>query len=265
MRKIFKKAKVITALALILTMTPVTSEAAYACEGDGGYIELYNGNSAPAADFIFPYSSTDLLSDVDLEQLNDSSNTARKSKSQMAINEIFARYGYTFSGGTDTSKEAKKKFESKSWYRTAQKSCPSNNSGILQGTYMNSTEQKNIEKIVAWQKANVTSSSSARSTSSSKSSTTGYETWTIYKETTGCFGPVESISYELQWETGTVHTVVAKWDPYDTSEPTKTIRRFLVDMNRHSVVIIMDLPEGNDPLPTGVTIDLANRTYSGVY
>ena len=114
----------------------------------------YAGILAPASDFLFPYSSTSYLSNSELDEVMESDDRyVMRSLSQRAINEIFARYGYTFDGTSQTSREAKNLFEGKDWYQEARKRCvvqPGEQYKLLKN-YFNEYERSNIEAINQWQ------------------------------------------------------------------------------------------------------------------
>ena len=114
----------------------------------------YAGILAPASDFLFPYSSTSYLSNSELNEVMESDDRyVMRSLSQRAINEIFARYGYTFRGTSKTSQEAKNLFEGKDWYEEARKRCvvqPGEQDKLL-NDYFNDYERSNIEAINQWQ------------------------------------------------------------------------------------------------------------------
>ncbi len=114
-------------------------------------IVLYCGERAPITDFIFPYSSSALLTWDDLNSMYDSSPKTRKMNCQMAINEIFARYGFSFRKNTETAEAARTKFEEKEWYRKAQAECPTNDQDILREKYFNKYENDNIDKLLQWE------------------------------------------------------------------------------------------------------------------
>lgn len=117
-------------------------------------IEVIDQIQAPISDFMFPYSSIYELTDEQLASMEDNDPDRMHSKSQMAINEIYARYGYTFAlddNPSNSAIEAKNYFESKDWYRNAQLKCPIQNQDALRDM-MNPVEQKNIELINNWQK-----------------------------------------------------------------------------------------------------------------
>lgn len=117
-------------------------------------ITVINGIQADASDFIFPYSSTVLLSEEDLTRLEGGSVEEEHYKSQLAINEILARYGYVFypeNGGA--SEEAYNQFAGKAWYEEAKAYCPTDSANEMLYTYINDTELENVERICEWQKA----------------------------------------------------------------------------------------------------------------
>lgn len=121
----------------------------------GEYITVAGGIQAPASDFIFPHSSTSLLTDADLAKLQAETVEERHYLSQLAINEILARYGYVFSeaqGGA--AKEAYDQFEGKDWYEQAKPYCPSTSANEMLYTYISDTELENVEIICEWQKEN---------------------------------------------------------------------------------------------------------------
>lgn len=121
----------------------------------GGSITVTGGIQAPASDFIFPHSSTALLTDADLAKLQAETVEERHYRSQLAINEILARYGYVFSeaqGGA--AKEAYDQFEGKDWYEQAKQYCPSTSANEMLYTYISATELENVEIICEWQKEN---------------------------------------------------------------------------------------------------------------
>lgn len=120
-----------------------------------GQITVINGILAPASDFIFPHSSKELLTDEDLTKLQADTVEERHYWSQLAINEILARYGYTFSeaqGGA--AKEAYDQFEGKDWYEQAKPYCPSASANEMLYTYISATELENVNIICEWQKQN---------------------------------------------------------------------------------------------------------------
>lgn len=115
-------------------------------------IEIYGGIEAPTEDFIFPYSSQTILTDEDLLTLESDDLEMMHDKSQLAINEMFARYGYTFGLTTKTSSAAKERFEVLDWYKQVQAKCPSNSWWTLQTEYFNDIEVQNFQLLNEWQK-----------------------------------------------------------------------------------------------------------------
>jgi hypothetical protein len=122
-------------------------------ETSGETVTVINGIQADADDFIFPYSSERLLTDADLVKLEGSSVEEEHYKSQLAINEILARYGYVFhpeNGGS--SEEAYDQFEGLAWYEEAKAYCPTTSANEMLYQYINSTESDNIDIICEWQR-----------------------------------------------------------------------------------------------------------------
>ena len=128
------------------TPTPTTAPEASSSGGSSGsMISLPGGGQAPASDFIFPNSSTELLSSGELSNRLSSAYDA-----QMAINEIYARYGYTFVTNSETASASRSKFGNKDWYIQAQSTCPTANRDTFAESYMNSVERANIETLLTW-------------------------------------------------------------------------------------------------------------------
>lgn len=136
------------------TATQNTSTAEVGINEEEMVKTAYAGILAPASDFLFPYSSTSYLSNSELDEVMESDDRyVMRSLSQRAINEIFARYGYTFGGTSQTSREAKNLFEGKDWYEEARKRCvvqPGEQYKLLKN-YFNEYERSNIEAINQWQ------------------------------------------------------------------------------------------------------------------
>ena len=114
-------------------------------------VTVYGGIQAPASDFVFPYSSTIELTSGDLAKLQNLSARDLHFQSQLAVNEIFARYGYTFNGISETSKDAIAHFADKEWYQKAQKINPSNDQQTLMNHYFTAVEKANIKAITNFQ------------------------------------------------------------------------------------------------------------------
>lgn len=113
-------------------------------------VALYYGLEAPAEDFLFPYSSQQELTQEQLDTMVREDIEQMRSVSQMAINEILARYGFTFKGNSRTGKEAADHFSGKGWYQQAQTYCTATDANVVIAD-MNEIEKKNIELINAWQ------------------------------------------------------------------------------------------------------------------
>jgi len=114
----------------------------------------YDGILAPASDFLFPKSSQEYLSYESLNQIMESSDKyAMRSISQRAINEIFARYGYTFHGKTATSREAINLFSGKDWYEKCRIEYNKNplEQDVLLEEVFNDVERANVYLIWDWQ------------------------------------------------------------------------------------------------------------------
>lgn len=117
------------------------------------YVAVKYGLSAPVTDFQFPYSSERLLTQAELDSMESDSIDVMHSKSQLAINEILARYGYSFDPSrSDTSRDIYERVAGKDWYVKAQAQCSySSANALIQD--MNSIEKQNIELVNAWQQA----------------------------------------------------------------------------------------------------------------
>lgn len=114
-------------------------------------IAIHNGLAAEASDFMFPYSSQQVLTDQELDTMEAPTIEEMHSNSQMAINEILARYGYTFGTSSDTGRAAAEKFSGKDWYEEARARCTYTDPNSLIAD-MNEVEKTNIDRINAWQK-----------------------------------------------------------------------------------------------------------------
>ena len=116
-------------------------------------VTIIDGIVAPAAEFIFPYSSSQLITEKELENLSDDKKK-RMELSQIAINEIFARYGYYPTANTVSAQVIRDKYKDRDWYNNAKNRCPYNNQNELSEHVFNSVEVKNIEIINKWQDIN---------------------------------------------------------------------------------------------------------------
>lgn len=137
-----------------------TVPAAEAPAGDGDFwddagaeelIELPGGGTAPAADFIFPDSGSAALDYAALDAaFGGLDSAARGRRSQLAINEIYARYGYRFHPEkSDTARQAYDYFNGLDWYTAISSGTAWSNTGEVP---VNATEAANIELLVRWQK-----------------------------------------------------------------------------------------------------------------
>lgn len=116
-------------------------------------VPVMYGLMADADDFIFPYSSTQVLTAGDLEVLEADTTEEEHARSQLAINEILARYGFTFDPEkSDTSRDAWEKFSGLSWYQQAQPLCNYQKGAELVAD-LNEIEKANVNIINEWQKA----------------------------------------------------------------------------------------------------------------
>ena len=115
-------------------------------------IELPLGGAAPAGDFLFPYSGTQSITVEELDELFDGLEAdAAYQASQLAINEIYARYGYNFHPEKSASATAAYEyFHSLDWYNEI---CTQSKAASLDQVPVNATEQQNIDTIAAWQAA----------------------------------------------------------------------------------------------------------------
>ena len=115
-------------------------------------IALPLGGTAPAGDFLFPYSGTQSITVEELDAMFGGLEAdAAYQASQLAINEIYARYGYNFHPEkSDSATAAYEYFHSLDWYNEI---CPQSTAASLDQVPVNATEQQNIDTIAAWQAA----------------------------------------------------------------------------------------------------------------
>lgn len=120
-------------------------------------ISVINGIRADKSDFMFPNSSTEYLSYSDLDYLRNSEKKEKELYTQTMINEIFARYGYTFTSNSDSANLIRNKIGNKDWYIQAQSYCPvaPGDQQTLMENYMNAIEKANIKLINQWQQDNI--------------------------------------------------------------------------------------------------------------
>lgn len=115
------------------------------------YVAVKYGLQAPVTDFMFPYSSERLLTQAELDSMVDASVEVMHSRSQLAINEILARYGYSFDPNkSDTARDIYNRVAGKDWYQQAQQQCGYSDANSLIAD-MNSVEKDNINLINEWQ------------------------------------------------------------------------------------------------------------------
>jgi hypothetical protein len=132
----------------------------------GETITIVGGIEAPASDFVFPFTSSRLLTsselnsmtpsgeaDTNISQMTFDEKQQRLNVSQVAIDEIYARHGLTVADKDDPSIAdlyARDYLFSLDWYRTA------NNlylSGSLPAseTELTAVEKQNVELLYNWQ------------------------------------------------------------------------------------------------------------------
>lgn len=116
-------------------------------------ITIYGGIQADASDFLFPESSSEYLTTERMNQVMESSDSYMMHYySQLAINELLARYGFKFTSTSQTAQDARDKFEGKGWYESVRQICPSNKWDVLRKDYFNSYERANFDALNQWQK-----------------------------------------------------------------------------------------------------------------
>ncbi len=131
------------------TPLPTPTQAVYIPE----VITIYDGIQATASDFLFPESSREYLTTARMNEVLESSDPNMMHKlSQLAINELLARYGFTFTSSSQTAQDARDQFANKGWYQSAQRVCPSNQWDVLRANYFNSYERANFDALNQWQK-----------------------------------------------------------------------------------------------------------------
>lgn len=110
----------------------------------------------PVSEFVYPYSSQRSYSSSDFDAwFAGSSSQEMYYNSQIFINEIFVRYGYSFADAKKSPGQAiYAKYKDKDWYQRAIASSPSQSQDtLLFNGIMNSTEYDNIMKVNSWQEA----------------------------------------------------------------------------------------------------------------
>lgn len=138
------------------TPTPVPTPTLSLFSSDE-MVTLSVGIQAPASDFLFPESINEFLTEEKMNQvLKDGAlNKIEMSlRSQMAINEILARYGYEFTRqDTKSAEQAREKFYGKEWYRELKGQFPSDIE-YLKNYYFTEAEKANFEALIKWQEKN---------------------------------------------------------------------------------------------------------------
>ena len=113
------------------------------------------GIEVPASEFEYPDSSQRAYTQAEFTAYFTGEQRDKYYKSQIFIDEIFARYGYSFS---ETSQRPGKaifdKYKDKEWYQKAMASCPSQSMDTLLFQVMTSTEYNNVMAVNSWQEAN---------------------------------------------------------------------------------------------------------------
>ena len=134
----------------VATPAPVTTPQPVSDGGTTEMITLPGGGTAPAADFYFPYSSTQAITYDDLDAMFGAlpADEAYQA-SQLALNEIYARYGYNFHPEKSVSANiAYQYFHTLGWYDAIY---ADNTASSLDQVSVTDMEQQNIETIAAWQ------------------------------------------------------------------------------------------------------------------
>lgn len=115
-------------------------------------ITIIGGIQADKADFLFPESSSTVLSQARMDEvLNSSDKNTRHKLSQLAINELLARYGYPFTKDSSTAEDARQQFNNKAWYQSAREVCPSRDYRVIYNNYFNYYERTNFDLLNQWQ------------------------------------------------------------------------------------------------------------------
>ena len=91
------------------------------------WVTINQDIKAPATDFLFPESRDEYLSQDRInEVLASNDQETRIRRSQLAINEMLARYGYEFKKqNSKTADDAREKFSGKDWYQRIKGEYPS--------------------------------------------------------------------------------------------------------------------------------------------
>lgn len=120
-------------------------------------VTLSAGIQVPASDFLFPESINEVLTEERMNQVLKKGALNKidmNLRSQMAINEILARYGYEFTRqDTKSAEQAREKFYGKEWYQELRGSYPSSIEK-LQEFHFTEAEKANFEALIKWQEKN---------------------------------------------------------------------------------------------------------------
>ncbi len=115
-------------------------------------IKIPCGVNVPVSEFEYPDNSTRRYTKSEYAVLFAGNPRERYYKSQIFIDEIFARYGYDFTEATKApAKAILAKYGDSDWYRTAVSYCPTQNMSSLMFSFMNPTEIYNINLVNEWQ------------------------------------------------------------------------------------------------------------------
>ena len=138
------------------TPTPVPTPTPSLSSSDE-MVTLSAGIQVPASDFLFPESINEILTEERMNQVLKKGALNKidmNLRSQMAINEILARYGYEFTRqDTKSEEQAREKFYGKEWYQELRGSYPSSIEK-LQEFHFTEAEKANFEALIKWQEKN---------------------------------------------------------------------------------------------------------------
>lgn len=119
-----------------------------------GKITVINGIKANASDFTFPESSSRNLTYEELtKKFGKLDDESKHIECQVAINEIYCRYGYSFKANTVTAEETRNRFDGKAWYEEAKQYYPGDGTDLY-SSYMNEYERANINLLLKWKTEN---------------------------------------------------------------------------------------------------------------
>jgi len=138
-----------------ITSTPRMTENVAITPTEEAWVVIYGNINAPASDFLFPESRDEYLTPGRLNEVLASDNQmTRIRRSQMAINEMLARYGYEFKKqNSRTADDAREKFCEKDWYQHVKGIFPSDIQKLYD-LYFTEIERENFDALIEWQKMN---------------------------------------------------------------------------------------------------------------